>query len=187
MAAQTHAVRCLFCQLRKWPPARMPGRVYRPVRPLVLIYNSMAKTNNIILPPSWSCSLYPVTLTYANILQKRNQPSRKTLGSKLQVINFLFSKRKMWSLYIFFFFFFGNQHWSISINALRIDCLTQHHCHQAGFGSVCWVFKKLHIRGRSPRSDLMSTENKVADHFHLFTKPMHWTDTLDAWTFLYLL
>ena len=33
----------LFCQLRKWPPARMPGRVYRPVRPLVLIYNSMDK------------------------------------------------------------------------------------------------------------------------------------------------
>ena len=32
-----HAVRCQFCQLRKWPPARMPGRVYRSVRPLVLI------------------------------------------------------------------------------------------------------------------------------------------------------
>ena len=38
MAAQTHAVRCLFCQLRKWAPARMLGRVCRPVRPLVLIY-----------------------------------------------------------------------------------------------------------------------------------------------------
>ena len=36
MAAQTHAKQCLFVQLRKWPPARMPGRVYRPVRPLVL-------------------------------------------------------------------------------------------------------------------------------------------------------
>ena len=36
-----HAVRCQFCQLRKWPPARMPERVYRPVRPLVLIHNSM--------------------------------------------------------------------------------------------------------------------------------------------------
>ena len=27
MAPQTHAKQCLFCQLRKWPPARMPGRV----------------------------------------------------------------------------------------------------------------------------------------------------------------
>ena len=45
MAAQTLTVRWLFCQLRKWPPARMPGRVYRPVRPLVLIYNSI--TGNI--------------------------------------------------------------------------------------------------------------------------------------------
>ena len=44
MAAQAHAVRCLFCQLRKWPPARMLGHVYRPVRPLVLIYNSMVCT-----------------------------------------------------------------------------------------------------------------------------------------------
>ena len=41
MAAQTHAVGCQFCQLRKWRPARMPERLYRPVRPLVLIYNSM--------------------------------------------------------------------------------------------------------------------------------------------------
>ena len=41
MSAQTHAKQCLFCQLRKWPPACMPGRVYRPVCPLVLIYNSM--------------------------------------------------------------------------------------------------------------------------------------------------
>ena len=41
MAAQTLAVRWLFCQVRKWPPACMPGCVYRPVRPLVLIYNSM--------------------------------------------------------------------------------------------------------------------------------------------------
>ena len=44
MAAQTPAMlkQCLFYQLTKWPPARMPGRVYRPpVRPLVLIYNSM--------------------------------------------------------------------------------------------------------------------------------------------------
>ena len=44
MAAQTHAVRWLFCQLRKWPPECMPERVYRPVRPLVLIYNSMFET-----------------------------------------------------------------------------------------------------------------------------------------------
>ena len=29
------------CQLTKWPHARMPGRVNRPVCPLVLIYNSM--------------------------------------------------------------------------------------------------------------------------------------------------
>ena len=43
-AAQTHSVRCLFCQLRKWPPAHMLGRVYRPVRPLVLIHNSMVKS-----------------------------------------------------------------------------------------------------------------------------------------------
>ena len=42
-AAQTHAVWCLFCQLRKWPPACMRGCVYRPVRPLVLIYNSIWK------------------------------------------------------------------------------------------------------------------------------------------------
>ena len=28
----------VFCQLRKWPPARMSGCVYRPVRPVVLIY-----------------------------------------------------------------------------------------------------------------------------------------------------
>ena len=41
MAAQTHAVGCQFCQLRKWPPARIPERVYRPVRPLVLSFNSM--------------------------------------------------------------------------------------------------------------------------------------------------
>ena len=41
MAEQTHVVQCLFCQLRKWPPAHMPGRRYKPVRPLVLIYNSM--------------------------------------------------------------------------------------------------------------------------------------------------
>ena len=47
MAAHTHAVGCQFCQLRKWPPARMPGRVYRPVRPLVLIYNSMVLTHSI--------------------------------------------------------------------------------------------------------------------------------------------
>ena len=39
MAAQTQAVGCQFCQLRKWPPARMPGRIDRPVRPLVLMYN----------------------------------------------------------------------------------------------------------------------------------------------------
>ena len=31
----------LFCQLRKWPHVHMTGCVYRPVRPLVLIYNSM--------------------------------------------------------------------------------------------------------------------------------------------------
>ena len=37
----TH-VGCQFCQLRKWQPACMLGRVYRPVRPLDLIYNSMA-------------------------------------------------------------------------------------------------------------------------------------------------
>ena len=41
MAAQTHAKQCPFVQFRKWPPACMPGHVYRPVRPLVLIYNSM--------------------------------------------------------------------------------------------------------------------------------------------------
>ena len=58
MAAQTHAVRWHFCQLRKWPPARMPERVsiyalrharrrpfsQLPVRPLVLIYNSLVWT-----------------------------------------------------------------------------------------------------------------------------------------------
>ena len=36
MAAQTQAVGCQFCQLRI-----RPERVYRPVRPLVFIYNSM--------------------------------------------------------------------------------------------------------------------------------------------------
>ena len=41
MAAKTHCA-MMFCQLRKWPHVRMPCRVYRPVRPLVLIYNSMA-------------------------------------------------------------------------------------------------------------------------------------------------
>ena len=33
-----------FVNLEKWLPARMPCRVYRPVRPLVLIYNSMVYT-----------------------------------------------------------------------------------------------------------------------------------------------
>ena len=36
-----------ICQLRKWPPVRIPGRVYRPVRPLVLLYNSMGNYNNL--------------------------------------------------------------------------------------------------------------------------------------------
>ena len=44
IAAQTHAMICQFCQLRKWPPAHMPEHVYRPVRPLVLIYNSILES-----------------------------------------------------------------------------------------------------------------------------------------------
>ena len=35
------SVGCQFCPLRKWLLARMPERIYMPVRPLVLIYNSM--------------------------------------------------------------------------------------------------------------------------------------------------
>ena len=35
----------LFCQLTKWLHARMLGRVYKPVRPLVLIYNSLIKAH----------------------------------------------------------------------------------------------------------------------------------------------
>ena len=35
----------LFCQLRKRPHACKPGRTYRPVRPLVLTYNSMCATH----------------------------------------------------------------------------------------------------------------------------------------------
>ena len=34
----------LYCQLTKWPHAYMTGRVHWPVRPLVLIYNAMAET-----------------------------------------------------------------------------------------------------------------------------------------------
>ena len=44
MAALILTKQCLFYQLRKLPPARMPGHVYRPVRPLLLIYNSMKQT-----------------------------------------------------------------------------------------------------------------------------------------------
>ena len=39
-----------FCQLRKWRHPRMPGRVYRPVRPLFLIYNSMTKSDHGMHP-----------------------------------------------------------------------------------------------------------------------------------------
>ena len=44
MAVQTHAKQCPFVQLRKWRTACMPGCVHMPVRPLVLIKNSMAIT-----------------------------------------------------------------------------------------------------------------------------------------------
>ena len=61
MAAQTQAVGCQFCQLRKWPPALMPERVYSPVRPLVLIYNCMVPVQ-LLSHKSWGLVVSPKIL-----------------------------------------------------------------------------------------------------------------------------
>ena len=52
----------LLCQLGKWPPARMLGRIYRPVRPLVLIYNSM-EVSEFGMESHKQLKLYMILLT----------------------------------------------------------------------------------------------------------------------------
>ena len=59
MAAQTHAVRCCFGNLENGRLRACRGCVSRPVRPLVLLYNSMAWIEIhlvCLLPPSVSKS-----------------------------------------------------------------------------------------------------------------------------------